>query len=265
MNSLMDAEVPPVPQDVPPGGVAWLRASVARFSNGDAHTRRRSLAIRSLATISVESLRERAFRWTERIVADPGVVDVMAAIARPVPVGVLATELGLPDVSADIAVVAPAYHPHVVPDAAAEAALARLVAACGGVADEPAAARIGVLIQACDATAGLIGNAVPVFLQGESAAGDVLGAVLDTDPPVRRTRRRIDGEDVVVELAGLPFGAGAKECPGRAHAVALATGVLQALSDFRLLETEIAYEPSANLHVPVRLRVTRDLSVGGFC
>ncbi len=256
------AEVPPVPQDVPPGGVAWLRASVARFSNGGDHARRRSLAIRELATVSVESLREKAFQWTERIVADVDAVDVMAAIARPVPVGVLAEELGLPDVSADVAVVASAYHPHVTPDAAAEAALARLIAACGGVADEQAAARIGLLIQACDATAGLIGNAVPVFLRGNLAA---LNVVLDTDPPVRRTRRRIDGEDVVVELAGLPFGAGPKECPGREHAVALAAGVLEALRGFRLPETEIAYEPSASLHIPLRLRVTRDTSVGGFC
>lgn len=259
---ILHAEVPSVPQDVPPGGVAWLRASVARFSNGADHARRRSLAIRELATVSADSLRDKACRRTERIVADAEVVDVMAAIARPVPVGVLAAELGLPDVSADIAVVAPAYHPHVTPDAAAEAAMARLIEACGGVADERAAARIGLLIQACDATAGLIGNAVPVFLQGHPEALDV---VLDTDPPVRRTRRRIDGEDVVVELAGLPFGAGPKECPGRAHAVALAAGVLKALRGFRLLETEIAYEPSANLHIPIRLRVTRGTSVGGFC
>ena len=258
----LHAEVPPVPQDVPPGGVAWLRASVARFSNGSDHARRRSLAIRELAAVSVESLRDKAFRRTEQIVEDAGVVDVMAAIARPVPVGVLAGELGLPDVSPDIAVVAPAYHPHVTPDAAAEAALARLITACGGVADELTAARIGLLIQACDATAGLIGNVVPVFLHGNPEA---LDAVLDTDPPVRRTRRRIDGEDVVVELAGLPFGAGPRQCPGRAHAVALAAGVLEALRGFRLLEPEIAYAPSANLHIPIRLRVTRGTSVGGFC
>ena len=228
VNLLTDpgATVPPVPADVPPGGVAWLRATVARFSNGNDHARRRSLAMRELASISVEALRDKAYRRTRDVLGeDTAVVDVMAAIARAVPVGVLAGELGLPDVSADVAVVAPAYHPHVTPDAAAEAALARLIAACGGVAD----------------------------------------AVLRTDQPVLRTRRRVDGEDVVVDLAGLPFGAGPKECPGRAHAVALAAGVLDALRGFRLVEREISYEPAVNLHVPVRLRVTRGNSVGGLC
>src|SRR5205814_62332 len=99
--------------------------------------------------------------WTRRIVADAGpVLDVMAVFARRVPVGVLAEALGLPDVSEDIAVLARAYHPHVEPGPEAEAALARLVEVCGGVADEHAAARIGLLVQACDATAGLVASAL---------------------------------------------------------------------------------------------------------
>ncbi|MEV6644641.1 hypothetical protein [Amycolatopsis sp. NPDC051371] len=172
-------------------------------------------------------------------------VDVMAEIARPVPVGVLAEALGLPDVSADVVPVAAAYHPHVTPSPDAEAALGRLIAACGGPT-EFTAARIGLLVQACDATAGLIGNELSAWLSGKPVG-----------QPVLCTRRRVDGSDVTVSLAGTPFGAGPRECPGSSHATALAAGVLQALRGFRLTETETAWVSSPNLRMPAVLRVTR--------
>jgi cytochrome P450 len=244
MTSL-SAPVPPVPSDVPPGSIAWLRASVARFSNGSDHVRRRALAVDALALIDVDSLREKAFARTHQIMTSFDTVDVMAEIARPVPVGVLAEALGLPDVSADVTPVAAAYHPHVTPGADAEAALTRLIAVCGGPT-ELAAARIGLLVQACDATAGLIGNGLYASLTGKPA-----------EQPVLRTRRRIDGEDVTVSLAGTPFGAGPRECPGSRHAGALATGVLEALRGFRLTEAETTWVSSPNLRMPAVLRVTR--------
>ncbi|MDT7803117.1 MAG: hypothetical protein QOI78_6550 [Actinomycetota bacterium] len=254
----LTAPVPPVPADVPPGGVAWLRASVARFSNGSDHVRRRGFALELLAEVDPQSLRDKAFARTQRIMADVEDVDVMAVIARPVPVGVLAEALGLPDVSAEVALVAAAYHPHVTPSDAAEASMGRLIEACGGKSDEVAAARIGLLVQACDATAGLIGNTLSASLAGKP--GELLA-----DPPVLRTRRRIGGEDVTVDLTGTPFGAGPRECPGPAHAIALATGVLEALRGFRLTETETAWVSSPNLRMPAVLRVTRGSSTGGLC
>ncbi|WIY05481.1 hypothetical protein QRX60_17120 [Amycolatopsis mongoliensis] len=175
--------------------------------------------------------------------------DVMAVLARPVPVGVLAEALGLPGVAADVVPVAAAYHPHVTPDADAEAAVGRLIAACGGPT-ELTAARIGLLVQACDATAGLIGNALSASLAGKPAE-------LLAEPPVVATRRRVDGSDVTVSLTGTPFGAGPRECPGSRHAIALATGVLQALRGFRLTEAETAWVSSPNLRMPAVLRVTR--------
>jgi hypothetical protein len=226
MTSLA-APVPPVPVDVPPGSVAWLRASVGRFGNGPDHTRRRSLAVDLLARVAPEALRRKAFSWGA------------GADVRSVVVGVLAEELGLPVVVPDVVAVAAVYHPHVTPSAAAEAALGRLVTACGGTT-ELAAARIGVLIQACDATAGLITTAVPLVLAGKPPE-EAVAEVLRANPPVPHTRRRIGGEDVLVPLAGRPFGAGPRECPGPAHAIALATGVLEAL------------------------RVGRDSGAGGLC
>lgn len=244
MTSL-SAPVPPVPLDVPLGSVAWLRASVARFSNGADHVRRRAPAVDALASVDADSLREKAFLRTQAIISGLDVVEVMAEIARPVPVGVLAEALGLPDVSADVAGVAAAYHPHVVPGEAAEAALTRLVAACGGPT-ELAAARIGLLVQACDATAGLIGNGLFASLTGKPA-----------EQPVLATRRRIDGADVTVSLAGTPFGAGPRACPGSKHALALSAGVLQALRGFRLTEGETTWVSSPNLRMPSALPVTR--------
>ncbi|HET9140618.1 MAG TPA: hypothetical protein VFO68_14730, partial [Actinophytocola sp.] len=99
--------------------------------------------------------------------------------------------------------------------------------ACGGVWDEATAARIGLLVQACDATAGLVRNA------GERGADgtpeETVAATLREDPPVRSTRRVRDGEPVTVDLSTLPFGAGPHACPGREHAVAIACGVVAGL------------------------------------
>ncbi|NUT49011.1 MAG: isocitrate lyase/phosphoenolpyruvate mutase family protein [Saccharothrix sp.] len=169
---------------VPPGdaGVAWLRAGVARFSEGAAHRRRRDSVRSALARVDPDAVRR------------PGE-----------PVAVLAEALGLPrSVSADVAVVAACYQPHVPVTPEADVAVARLVAACGGRWDEETANLIGILVQACGATRAMI-------------AGD--------EPPVPVTRRVApDGSVVEVDLRDAWFGAGRHACPGRAHAEALVEG-----------------------------------------
>ncbi|WP_199439317.1 hypothetical protein [Umezawaea beigongshangensis] len=189
----LDRPVPPVPHAT--RGVAWLRSHVARFSDGDDHVRRRALAVGLLARIDPEALRRTARREGGH------------------PVSALATALGVSADPEDVAAVAASYHPHTTITAEADAAVDRLVAACGGVADERAAALLGLLVQACDATAALVRSA--------RAAGSI-EAALAHDPPVRHTRRGTD----LIDLAGLPFGAGAHECPGRAHALAITAGLL---------------------------------------
>ncbi|WP_440901673.1 isocitrate lyase/PEP mutase family protein [Actinosynnema sp.] len=175
----LDLPVPPVPPAT--SGVAWLRATVARFSEGEAHTRRRALAERLLAAIPPESLRR------------PG--DHVATLAEA---------LGAPRaIARDVRLTASAYHPHLPPSPAADAAVARLVAAFGNRWDEPTAARIGLLVQATTATDALIAGATPAV------------------PATRRVR---DGQVVEVPLAEHPFGAGRHACPGRAHALAAAEG-----------------------------------------
>jgi cytochrome P450 len=191
---------------VPPaaGGVAWLRATVGRFSTGPDHERRRALSVAILEAVPLASLR---------------------TDGNEHPVTVLARAIGVSEPVADLVRdVAQAYQPGSGDDRRADAAVERLVAILGGAHDEPTAARIGVLVQACDATAKLL----------ERARHRDVDEVLRDDPPVRVTRRQASadttvggvpvgaGEVVVVSLAGgLAFGAGPRRCPGEQLARAL--------------------------------------------
>lgn len=145
---------------------------------------------------------------------DPNTLRLRAAERGDGPVEVLAEALGLPaGLGDDVAVVAASYQPHTAITEEADRAVARLIEACGGLADEATANRIGLLVQACDATKALVAHTV---------AGR-------TDPPVPITRRVApDGTLVEVSLAEVPFGIGPHACPGREHALALAAGLVEA-------------------------------------
>jgi cytochrome P450 len=195
--------VPPVP--AASTGVAWLRATVARFSDGAVHERRRALAVALLDAIPAESLRNGGGTH---------------------PVAILARAIGADESVVDLVRdVAQAYRPGTGDDSRADPAVDRLVAEFGGVFDEQTAARIGLLVQACEATAALI----------ERTTHRPIDEVLREDPPVPATKRRAlvrttvggvtveAGEVVEVSLADeLAFGAGPHRCPGRSHALALA-------------------------------------------
>ncbi len=169
---------------VPPAasGVAWLRAHVARFCEGEAHRRRRQLAVSVI----------------------DGLTELPAAGS---PTARILARLGLPrELEPDVALVAAAYQPHAPQSAAADAAADRLVAGCGG-RTEAAAATAGVLVQAHAATLAL----AEALRTGSDAR------------PVPDTRRIApDGVEVLVDLAGAPFGRGAHRCPGQDLALELA-------------------------------------------
>ena len=216
--------VPPVPDA--PSGVAWLRASVARFSSGAAHERRRGYAVEELARVDPAALRRAALDRATRALASGAPLE---SVSRVVPVELLAAALGAPgDVVPDVLAVAKVYLPGSGDDPAADEAVDRLAGVFG--ADERGAARIGLLCQACEATAGLIERAVH--------RGDPLDEVLRVDPPVRGTRRLDEQrEPVFVDFVRanldangehLTFGAGAHQCPGQEHALALAAGGVEA-------------------------------------
>lgn len=128
-----------------------------------------------------------------------------AGLARAyLPVAVLADATGVVDPVAAVGhtrIVAAAYHPG-TEHPGADDALAALLALLPTDEPEGLAQHVALLVQACEATAGLV-------------RGD--------DLPVKTTKRvTADGEVVAVDLTGRPFGEGPRRCPGEAHARALA-------------------------------------------
>ncbi|HEY3015099.1 MAG TPA: hypothetical protein VGJ41_08315 [Nocardioides sp.] len=183
--------VPPVPPAGPgTTGLAWLRASVVRFSEGPDRVRRRELVERVLAGVVVRP--------------------------HPDPTVALLRGLGLSERLServgDVAAVAAAYQPHAPQTPAADAALDRLVRAWGEY-DEPTAALICVVVQAHAATRAMLALA-------ESGR---------TGPAVPSTRRvGPDGVEVEVDLTDAPYGRGRHACPGEALARELVAGALAA-------------------------------------
>jgi len=113
---------PPVPQ-------TGQRALMARFSSGEEHSRRRGYTVEALARVKVDVAQAMAAEAARR--AATGTVDVVP-LARGIIVAVLEELLGLPD--------DPAPDPEIDPEIAAN--------------------RAGIVLQARDATAGLIANAL---------------------------------------------------------------------------------------------------------
>ncbi|MCG5466417.1 cytochrome P450 [Micromonospora sp. MED01] len=199
----------------PPGTLAWLRATVSRFSPQRQHADRRAVAVGALAPLAPDDLRLDAARLAGAVLDRAGDrVDVMRELARPVPLLALADRLGFADPVAAgtaVAVVAAAYHPGVDPASTARAdrAVTALLALAPQGPPEVRANLIGLLVQACDATAGLIGAAAQHLLPpagprapATARTADLLGEVLRLDPPVRATRRvtvdevRLGGRDL---------------------------------------------------------------------
>jgi cytochrome P450 len=248
---------PPAAAGFPVGTTGWLRATVARFSAGPDHTRRRDLARTVLDRADPAQLRTAAAALAATTAGRS-----IAAWRVPLTVLGAALEVGYPGWIDDIAAVAPGYRSAAEPPA--DDAVARLVTGLGtsrtvgATADGPAdgeviAAWIGVLVQAYAATATLIDNAVAADPDGAVPPDRLLAEVARFDPPVRSTWRMSPaGELVELDLAGanrdravwrdpdtfdpgrpagphLTFGGPPRVCPGRDHALAIAAGVLEGL------------------------------------
>ncbi|HTZ29161.1 MAG TPA: hypothetical protein VMC83_34490 [Streptosporangiaceae bacterium] len=265
--------VPDPGTGAPPVTMAWLRQNVARLSSGDDHGRRRDLAIGLLRPLDPGPLRAAASRITSTIIAasDRRPFDAMALVARRVPGLVLARALGAadPDLAvAQLPAVAAAYLPGSPGSADADDCVARLTHLLPAGPGEQVAARIGLLIQAYAATAGLIGNAVAAGIREDHPvpAAQLVARVMRGEPPVRFTQRVApSGELVALDLtvarhdpAGhLAFGYGEHACPGSAHAIALAEGTVEPLlARCRWTGAEISYPEPPALHAPERLELT---------
>jgi cytochrome P450 len=287
--------------EAPPGnsGMAWLRANVSRFANGERHRQRRALVVAEITRLDRDVLATGARRLTADVLPRRGTFDVMS-IARRVPMAVLCEGvLGkstIADAAGDAIAVAAAYALSAPIDSVADEALARLLGACG--VTEGGAACVGVLAQACDATAALIGNALLAsrgLPEAQRAVPQLVAETLRFDPPAWSTRRvatetvelsgcQIDaGTTVVLHLRAanrdpavfdgaaefrlqrsarerhLAFGAGHRACPGSSFAVAIAEAVVSTiLGRGAVTETRPDYERSPNLRIPTRVLVELD-------
>jgi hypothetical protein len=196
----------------PPVPQTGQRALMARFSSGQEHSRRRAYVEKLLATIKPDAAQAMAAEAARR--AATGTVEV-APLARAVITAVLEELLGLPDEP--------------------------------GTDPEIAANRAGIVLQARDATAGLVANALLHNTSLEEALRD--------HPPVVNTRRIVAGQEIVVELRGRPFGGQPRPCPGPEPALALAGGILEVLRTGELLPFGGGYEDWPNMRIPAGLEV----------
>jgi cytochrome P450 len=264
--------VPDPGHGAPPHTMHWLRQNVARFSNGTDHARRRELAESLLRPLDPVRLRAAARDQTSAVVdrARWRPFDVMSQVARRVPGLVLAAALGCADpelLIGHLAPVAAVYQPGPADPRTADGSVARLAELLPGGPDEQVAARIGLFIQAYDATAGLIGNAVVAGIRAgrPGPAAELVAQALRADPPARSTRRVTpSGETIALDLtvagddpAGhLAFGYGQRLCPGAAHAIALAEGAVQPLlARCRWTGAPVGYPEPPALRAPERLEL----------
>jgi cytochrome P450 len=264
--------------------MAAFRASVSRFAGGSAHSARRRAVESALAPIDPAFLRRETRRRLSAVLGEKERVDLMP-ILRTLPIAVLAEAMGVPAGSSAeaarlTALVAPAYPPGAPREAEtiADDAVVRLKALLQPSAEDAAGegwvAVACALVQACDATAGLVANALVAGGPGE--AEEVLERAMHVDPPVRATGRAAceevelggqviaAGDPVLLDLAAatgdpegdgqvLIFGAGIRPCPGEDLALALAAGALEAVAGCEIVEVQ--YGEPGNLRVPVRLEV----------
>jgi cytochrome P450 len=299
-------QVPEARTTGPIGSIAWLRSSVSRFTNGPDHAHRRGRVGAELNRVAPNELRDDAELRAHALIdtaSGPGRIDVMETLARRVPAAVLAARLGIADpdrAAAAVRVTAAAYFPGAAParERAADASTAELVQMLGPADEGTIVARIALLVQACDATAALIGTAVchalpPGGDQNVAWPTDAIVAeVVRHDPPLRVTRRicrghaELDGRPVAPgstvllrvdsanrdpellaapgdfdpgrsEFSNLTFGSGLRPCPGEAHALMLAAGVVQAVRDrCAAVIAPVEYEAPVDVRIPAAVVVS---------
>lgn len=263
----------PVPRHLLGTPLGELFARFARMNDGARHARLRTLVDRRLLTFTDTAVRRAAERAAElaRQTAAGDAPRLLFLMRFAYPAAVAASLLGFADcevfaLASDarriVLAVAAASDPAATADGcAALAALDRAFARherLRELSDDARANAIGLMFQAVDGCAGLIGNALVQLARG--ADGRDLPALVANvachDAAIHTTRRYgSEGDTMLVRLtSGLPFGNGPHACPGREIALTIASVALATLlaADTDLgAFAEPAYLASVNARIPV--------------
>lgn len=270
----------PVPRALVGSAVGEIFAQLVRMNDGPTHIRLKPAVSQAVASLEGRRPGDEARRWAAHLAAElrPAVeLGHLADYAFRLPVYVVSSLLGVPDtrlpataeaVGDFVGALAPGAPPEALERGAAAAE--RLLDAVGGGRDATAANRVGLLSQAYEATAGLIGNTLVALARHPGARHAPLAAVIREvarhDAPVQNTRRFVaepgevggqalqEGDAVLVVLAAanhdaavnpaperfevrrrerrlFTFGLGVHACPGEALASAIAEAAARQLLD----------------------------------
>lgn len=224
---------------------------MARFSRAGDHAGRRSTVVAAIDRIDLGEVGRVAAARTHLRLDEQGgdTVDAIDMIARVVPTEALAVCLGarqpldrtVADVESMVRVIGRGERP----SPASDAAVGRLTADLAH--HQPVVAALSILYQSFDATAALIGTALLARAAGAPRVAAVprtrrvaLGGTEINGRVVRA------GTAVTLEIgsAGLEFGAGPHECPGRDLAIHLADSIITAIeaSGYRVDTTRVALD-----------------------
>jgi cytochrome P450 len=287
----------PVPAALVGSPAGEIFRHLVRMNDGAGHCPFKQAVSGALDSIDPERVATESRRWAERLETGP-----LADFAFSLPVAVTASLLGIPEDGLPQAVLwMRSFVPSIAPGCGPEAlevgkeaagrllelflSLLRTGCAAGLLAtlaqearrvgrdDENviAANAIGFMVQAHDATAGLIGNTL-IALASDPDKSDRLAAVIQEtlhfDPPVQNTRRFVAqdgivagqamraGDVILVVLAAADrtFGAGLHACPGEKLATTIAQAGVERLLltgfDLEGFAAARVYRPSANVRIP---------------
>lgn len=287
----------PVPAALLGSPAGEIFRHLVRMNDGAGHCPFKQAVTGALDSIDPERVAAESRRWAESLEISP-----LADFAFGLPVAVTASLLGVPEDALPQTVLwirsfVPSMAPGCSPEAlergkeaasrlldlflsllrtgAASGLLARLAdeARRVGRDDENviAANAIGFMVQAHDATAGLIGNTLVALASQPDRSDRLAEAVQETlrfDPPVQNTRRFVARDGivagqamrtgdvilVVLAAAGRAFGAGLHACPGEKLAATIAEAGVERLLhtgfDVERFAATRAYRPSVNARIP---------------
>lgn len=256
----------PVPAHLLGTACGAIFAELVRMNDGARHAAPKRALMQLLASVDLARLHEQSARLAhDRL---PGSAGELNELMVDLPLFAVAQLLGI----------APADWPQIagwtrdfvaaLPVQADSAAIARAQLAAAGLQQAFATLRpgddaslranlIGLLVQTCEATAGLLGNAL-LALRGQAGPGPVL-AIHNTRRYAARDLQMAgvtirQGQMILVLLAddGLDFGHGVHRCPGQAVAQTIVAAILPAWSAaLDRLALRWHYRPSPNARIPV--------------